>query len=88
MGPMGAVLAVPLTLFAHAVLVGQDPDRAWARTLLAGTSGSSGNSAPRRRRSRSRSTDRHGNATAPPERDVEPDDAEPRPADQEERVVP
>ena len=70
MGPMGAVLAVPLTLFAHAVLVGQDPDRTWARALLAGTSGSSGTSAPRRPRSRSRSTDRRGNATPPPERGV------------------
>ena len=91
MGPMGAVLAVPLTLFAHAVLVGQDPDRAWARTLLAGTSGSSPTSAPRRRRSRARSTDRRGNATPPPERGVEPvapDDAESRKADQDERVVP
>jgi AI-2 transport protein TqsA len=39
MGPMGAVLAVPLTLFVHAILVGQDPDRRWARVLLAGTSG-------------------------------------------------
>lgn len=39
LGPMGAILAVPLTLFVHAVLVGQDPDRAWARTLLAGTAG-------------------------------------------------
>jgi len=38
-GPLGAILAVPLTLFLHAVLVGQDPDRRWARTLLAGTSG-------------------------------------------------
>jgi AI-2 transport protein TqsA len=36
---MGAVLAVPLTLFVHAILVGQDPDRRWARVLLAGTSG-------------------------------------------------
>jgi hypothetical protein len=34
-----AVLAMPLTLFVHAVLVGQDPDRQWARSLLAGTSG-------------------------------------------------
>jgi AI-2 transport protein TqsA len=38
LGPMGAVLAVPLTLFAHAILVGQDPERTWARILLAGTS--------------------------------------------------
>jgi predicted PurR-regulated permease PerM len=39
LGPMGAILAVPLTLFVHAVLVGQDPERRWARVLLAGTSG-------------------------------------------------
>jgi AI-2 transport protein TqsA len=30
---------MPLTLFVHAVLVGQDPDRLRARSLLAGTSG-------------------------------------------------
>ena len=40
LGPMGAILAVPLTLFVHAVLVGQDPERQWARILLAGTSAS------------------------------------------------
>jgi hypothetical protein len=28
-----------LTLWVHAVLVGQDPDHLWARSLLAGTSG-------------------------------------------------
>jgi predicted PurR-regulated permease PerM len=39
LGPMGAVLAIPLTLFVHAILVGQDPDRRWAKILLAGTSG-------------------------------------------------
>jgi AI-2 transport protein TqsA len=39
LGPMGAILAVPLTLFVHAILVGQDPDRLWAKALLAGTSG-------------------------------------------------
>jgi AI-2 transport protein TqsA len=39
LGPMGAILAIPLTLFVHAVLVGQDPDREWAKILLAGTSG-------------------------------------------------
>lgn len=38
LGPVGAILAVPLTLFAHAVLVGQDPQRTWARVLLAGAS--------------------------------------------------
>jgi len=39
LGPLGALLAIPLTLFVHAVLVGQDPGRRWARTLLAGASG-------------------------------------------------
>ncbi|MGY1807951.1 AI-2E family transporter [Blastococcus sp. SYSU D00669] len=39
LGPMGAVLAVPLTLFVHAVLVVQDPERRWAAVLLAGVSG-------------------------------------------------
>jgi AI-2 transport protein TqsA len=38
-GPIGAVLAIPLTLLALAVLVGQDPDRRWAKVLLAGASG-------------------------------------------------
>jgi predicted PurR-regulated permease PerM len=38
MGPLGAVLAIPLTLFVRAVLVEQDPDRRWARALLAGSS--------------------------------------------------
>ena len=39
LGPLGAILAIPLTLFVQAVLVGQDPGRRWARTLLAGASG-------------------------------------------------
>ena len=70
MGPMGAVLAVPMTLFAHAVLVGQDPDRAWARVLLAGTSGAA--EAParptrRRRPTRAGRGRRTSSATAPTE---------------------
>ena len=39
LGPLGAVLAIPITLFAYALLVGQDPERRWARVLLAGASG-------------------------------------------------
>jgi AI-2 transport protein TqsA len=42
LGPVGAILAVPLTLFVHAVLVAQDPARRWAATLLAGASGTGG----------------------------------------------
>jgi len=39
LGPLGAILAIPLTLLLVAVLVDQDPDRPWARVLLAGASG-------------------------------------------------
>jgi AI-2 transport protein TqsA len=39
LGPLGAILAIPLTLLLVAVLVRQDPDRPWARVLLAGASG-------------------------------------------------
>jgi AI-2 transport protein TqsA len=59
LGPMGAILAIPLTLFLHAVLVGQDPDRRWARTLLAGSSGAAptgGRAADERRTGRARPT--------------------------------
>jgi AI-2 transport protein TqsA len=38
LGPLGAILAIPLTLFGHALLIGQDPQRRWARVLLAGSS--------------------------------------------------
>jgi AI-2 transport protein TqsA len=66
LGPIGAVLAVPLTLFVHAVLVGQDPDRQWARTLLAGTSASTPAAtegrARRRPRRRGRTARAHGSA--------------------------
>jgi predicted PurR-regulated permease PerM len=39
LGPIGAILAIPLTLFVYAVLVAQDPGRRWARALLGGASG-------------------------------------------------
>jgi AI-2 transport protein TqsA len=74
LGPMGAVLAVPLTLFVHAVLVGQDPDRQWARTLLAGTSGAAategraaGRRPARRRTGPGPSARRRGKVAASPE---------------------
>jgi predicted PurR-regulated permease PerM len=55
LGPMGAILAVPLTLLVVAVLVRQDPDREWARTLLAGASGAASSpSSGRRSRRRNR----------------------------------
>jgi AI-2 transport protein TqsA len=69
LGPVGAILAVPLTLFVHAVLVGQDPDRVWARTLLAGTSGA----APPKERAGGRR--RRAGKGSPPVPDDEPDEA-------------
>ena len=92
LGPMGAVLAVPLTLFVHAVLVGQDPDRLWARTLLAGASGAvpatartDGRRPVRRRTTRVASRRRNGAASvqrhrvpASAEQDELPPDGPPR----------
>ena len=60
LGPMGAVLAIPLTLFVHAVLVGQDPGRRWAAALLAGTSGEA--RAPGSRRGRAKRDDPSGSS--------------------------
>ena len=60
MGPMGAVLAIPLTLFVHAILVGQDPERRWAAVLLAGTSGDA--PGPGSRRDRAKRDDPSGSS--------------------------
>lgn len=54
-GPLGAVLAIPLTLLAKALLVDIDPDRAWVLPLISDTGpGTTGAPlparAPRRRR--------------------------------------
>jgi len=49
LGPLGAILAIPLTLLVQAVLIAQDPERRWAETLMAGASGGE-----RRERHRSR----------------------------------
>ncbi|WP_116450375.1 AI-2E family transporter [Blastococcus litoris] len=63
LGPLGALLAVPLTLFVHAVLVGQDPERQWARILLEGTAGA---------RRRAAGGDRRERAEPPPSPDAPP----------------
>jgi AI-2 transport protein TqsA len=36
LGPLGALLAIPLSLFAKAVLVDVDPDNRWVRPLISG----------------------------------------------------
>ena len=72
LGPLGAVLAIPLTLLVHAVLVGQDPERRWAKVLLAGTSGGAADG-PAPRHPRRRGIGRRRTAEAVP------DPASPRP---------
>ena len=39
-GPLGAILAVPLSLFTKALLVEADPGARWALPLISGTTGS------------------------------------------------
>jgi AI-2 transport protein TqsA len=66
LGPLGAVLAVPLTLFVYTVLVGQDPGRRWARALLAGASGAE--RAKSRPATGRRRRPRNGGSAVPPPR--------------------
>jgi AI-2 transport protein TqsA len=49
LGPLGAVLAVPLSLLVHALLLGQDPDRRWARALVGTPTRPDTRDKPRRR---------------------------------------
>ncbi|MEU8108951.1 AI-2E family transporter [Nonomuraea muscovyensis] len=37
LGPLGAILAIPLSLFARAVLVDSDPSATWTAALISGT---------------------------------------------------
>ncbi|WP_240197485.1 AI-2E family transporter [Nonomuraea lactucae] len=39
LGPLGAILAIPLSLFARAVLVDSDPSAGWASALISGPQG-------------------------------------------------
>jgi len=50
LGPLGAILSVPLTLLFRAVLLEADPEAAWARALVAHGDGSAGPTARRRGR--------------------------------------
>ena len=36
LGPVGALLAVPMSLFFRAILVEADPDGGWMRPLISG----------------------------------------------------
>lgn len=42
LGPLGAILAIPLSLFARAVLVDSDPSARWAAALISGAQSSPG----------------------------------------------
>jgi predicted PurR-regulated permease PerM len=59
LGPLGALLAIPLSLLAKAVFLDHDPDNRWALALVSGPAGD-GRSPPRRRH--------HGRSPADAER--------------------
>ena len=78
-GPLGAVLAVPLSLFVYALVLGQDPDRRWARALVSQPEVAEADK-HRRRSSRKQTGDARGTTTAP--RPRQPDvEAPGRPVD-------
>ena len=50
LGPLGAVLAVPLTLLVYALVLGRDPTPHWARTVITRPTDGTQGATPRRRR--------------------------------------
>ncbi len=68
LGPLGAILAIPLTLLVKAVLVDTDPSAAWATALFGST-----------RAMRHESETELTEGDQPPPSDVEPVHAEPEP---------
>ena len=67
LGPLGAILAIPLTLLCKALLVDIDPQARWADALLRSTpkepEEAAADAAGRRRRRRAKRSRRHGAAT-------------------------
>jgi hypothetical protein len=58
LGPLGAVLAIPLTLLMKAVFIDADPRAAWAATLIGSTRSEARRSLRRNRTTRDKSRDR------------------------------
>lgn len=54
LGPLGAILAIPMTLLAKTTLIDADPDAGWLSTLLHLSSADSARKSPRARPKRSR----------------------------------
>ncbi|RXF85641.1 AI-2E family transporter [Curtobacterium flaccumfaciens pv. flaccumfaciens] len=64
LGPLGAVLAIPLTLLVRALLVDANPDARWIRPALGDVAGLSPPTSRERRR-RERSTSHHPDRSTP-----------------------
>jgi AI-2 transport protein TqsA len=74
LGPLGAVLAVPLSLFVYALVLGQDPDRRWARALVSQSEVVEAEKTSRTHRSSKTHTgDGQGKTTPPRPRQVQAD---------------
>lgn len=50
LGPLGAILALPMTLLMKAIFVDADPTKAWLQPLLSGEKAASDEAAPKKRR--------------------------------------
>ena len=78
LGPLGAVLAVPLSLLVYALALGQDPDRRWARALVSQPEVAEADRKRRRRRSSRASTgDGGADGGGTPPRPRQPEEATP-----------
>ncbi|HEY0815488.1 MAG TPA: AI-2E family transporter [Pseudonocardia sp.] len=59
LGPLGAILAIPLTLLAKALLVDIDPQAKWADALLRASAEEPDPTAPKKKKRRGRHSDDH-----------------------------
>ena len=75
LGPLGAILAIPLTLLAKALLVDIDPQAKWADALLRATPKEPDPAAPAKKESRRG----RGNHVQRPDHDKRPDHEKPAP---------
>ena len=77
LGALGALLAIPLSLLAKALLVDVDPDAAWLKPLLSGSSGDKEKKPRRRRRHADTSTTEQSEPQPEPAGQVSERDAAP-----------
>jgi len=81
LGPLGAVLAVPLSLFVYALVLGQDPERRWARALVSQPEVVEAEKKSRSRRSSRKHAGDGQETTAPPRPRQVPAEVPGRPAE-------